>query len=63
MTAYKKLIAGFGCRNGKAVLDGKESACDIVKLAQQCSDNGADELMICDLSKTDGDHEDRKSVV
>lgn len=60
MTAYKKLLAGFGCRDGKAILRGSSGASlsfDMLALAKYYSDNGADELYIQDLSETDMDHE------
>ncbi len=58
----KKLIPVFGCREGRAIImDMEESreyySDDILTLSRYYSDNGADELMICDLSETDLDHE------
>lgn len=65
MSGSKKIIAGFGCREGKAVLRGTEavSCYEIVSLAGRLSDNGADELMIRDLSADDGDHERTIGIV
>ena len=57
---YKKLIAGFGCKNGQAIiLDSNQMgrSYDVLALGRYYSDNGADELLIYDLSKTDEDHE------
>lgn len=57
---YKKLIAGFGCKNGQAViLDSRQRECrdDVLALGRYYCDNGADELLIYDLSETDEDHE------
>ena len=57
---YKKLIAGFGCKNGQAViLDSRQRkrTDDVLVLGRYYSDNGADELLIYDLSETDEDHE------
>lgn len=60
MADFKKLIAGIGCREGKAVLmDGTGSVCEhsLKSLAHDYNDNGADGLLIWDLADTDEDHE------
>lgn len=60
MSDYKKLIPSFGCKNGQAIiLDYGEEyySNEILTLARFYSDNGADELLIQDLSETDADHE------
>lgn len=57
---YKKLIPGFGCKNGQAVMrrDGQTVwGEDILSLSQYYSDNGADEIFLQDLSDSDEDHE------
>ena len=57
---YKKLIPSFGCRQGQAVIldEGQEYfSDDFLTLSRYYSDNGADELLIHDLSLTDEDHE------
>lgn len=57
---YKKLIPSFGCLNGQAIIrDQKEEfySNDMKTLGRYYSDNGADELLIRDLSKTDEEHE------
>ena len=57
---YKKLIPSFGCKDKKAVcLDGSGECFrdDIVTLSRHYSDNGADEILICDMSESDSDHE------
>lgn len=57
---YKKLIPSFGCKNGQAIiLDEGQTyfSNDILTLGRYYSDNGADELLIHDLSETDEDHE------
>ncbi len=57
---YKKLIPSFGCKNGRVIIrdEGQEYySDDIVTLSRYYSDNGADELLIHDLSDTDEDHE------
>lgn len=57
---HKKIIPCFGCKDGQVILRNSESALcskDIITLSRYCSDNGADELLIWDLSKTDEDHE------
>lgn len=57
---YKKIIPGFGCRNGQAFITdmGEEYySNDIITLSRYYSDNGADELFLHDLSETDEDHE------
>ncbi len=56
----KKLIPTFGCKEGHAVImdEGREYfSADILTLSRYYSDNGADELLICDLSETDEDHD------
>lgn len=56
----KKLIPGIGCKNGRALIwgEGREHAMDdVLALCRHYGDNGADELLICDLSETDEDHE------
>ena len=58
MSDFKRLIAGIGCRAGKAVrLDGMEDIGSLTDLAHSYNDNGADGLLIYDLSVTDEDHE------
>lgn len=65
MSDYKRLIAGIGCRDGKAVqLCGKNLAVpekvlkpSLLELAHRYNDNGADGLLIYDMSETDEDHE------
>ena len=57
---YKKLIPCFGCQEGMAVTrssDGKAMTEDILALSEYYSDNGADEILIHDLSDSDADHE------
>ncbi|MCI8887445.1 MAG: bifunctional phosphoribosyl-AMP cyclohydrolase/phosphoribosyl-ATP diphosphatase HisIE [Hungatella sp.] len=56
---YKKLISGFGCREGQAIVLDNKMVCeeDILTLCRRYSDNGADELLIYDLSQTEEDHE------
>ena len=57
---YKKLIPSFGCRDGQAVIldEGREYfSDDVVTLSRYYSDNGADALLIRDLSDSDEDHE------
>lgn len=58
MNTYKKLIPRLGCRGGKTA-DGF----DIPELAQFFTNNGADELLIDDLSQTEKDHELTISVI
>lgn len=56
----KKLIAGFGIRQGKACRLDDLQACykeDLLSLARYFGDSGADELFIYDLSDTEEDHE------
>jgi phosphoribosyl-ATP pyrophosphohydrolase/phosphoribosyl-AMP cyclohydrolase len=56
----KKLIAGFGIRQGKACRLDDQQACykeDLLSLARYFGDSGADELFIYDLSDTEEDHE------
>ncbi len=56
----KKLIAGFGIRQGKACRLDDLQVCykeDLLSLARYFGDSGADELFIYDLSDTEEDHE------
>ena len=56
----KKLIPSFGYKNGQAIImdEGRKYySDDILTLARYYSDNGADGLLICDLSEDDADHE------
>ena len=73
MSDFKRLIAGIGCKDGRAMrIDGTTrtgahasgweitgAACghSLAELAQGCNDNGADGLLIYDMSETDEDHE------
>lgn len=60
MSEFKRLIAGIGCKEGRAMwLDQNEPAETkaLLELAQACNDNGADSLLIFDHSETDEDHE------
>ncbi len=58
MSDFKRLIAGSGCREGRAVrLDNKEDLGLFPDFAQACNNNGADGILVYDLSETDGDHE------
>ncbi len=57
---YKKLICSLGCRNGQAIsADGRGKAfhSDVASLCRGWCDNGADAVLIRDLSETDEDHE------
>ncbi len=66
MADYKRLIAAIGCREGKAVLldgSGAESGRSLKSLASLYNDNGADELLIYDLSETDQDHENTIGLI
>lgn len=63
---YKKLIPCFGCKNGQAVMqgsDGNRVTEDILALSQYYSDNGADEILIRDLSDNDADHEQTIGII
>ncbi len=60
MMECKKIIAGFGIREGKAVrLDDRKAfySEDLLALACFYGDSGADELFIFDFSESDEDHE------
>lgn len=60
MEALKKLIPSFACKEGRAIIRdyGEEYySDDIITLSRFYSDNGADELLIHDLSESDEDHE------
>lgn len=59
MSDYKKLIAGFGYKEGRVYsLDGELAyRASLTELARTACDNGADEVLIYDRSVTDEDHE------
>lgn len=59
MTDYKKLIVGFGLREGKtSSWDGQSDYHGTLsELARMGCDNGADEVLIYDRSQDDSDHE------
>lgn len=64
--SYKKLIACIYILNGKAVKgfeSGKLIDENPIELAQKYSDNGADELLIFNLSNTDVAHEQTLSII
>ena len=57
---YKKLIAGFGIREGRAVRLESGQICyeeDLLALASFYGDSGADELFLYDMSESEEDHE------
>ena len=59
MNEYKKVIPGFGIREGKAAALWGADCCenDVLALSRYYGDSGADELFLYDLSETDEDHE------
>lgn len=60
MSEYKRLYAAIGCREGKAVcLDTGNTLEDmsVLQIAEQYNNNGADGLLILDMSQNDQDHE------
>ncbi len=60
MSDRKRLFAGIGCREGKAVVLGKKGETDsrsLKTLAHYYNDNGADGLLLWDMSESDQDHE------
>lgn len=60
MESCKKIIPGFSCLEGQAVITSGNTDCrieDYITLSQYYSDNGADEIFIRDLSTDDEDHE------
>jgi len=64
MADFKRLIAGVGCKDGQTVLletirDEKRTAANIplLDMAHFCNNNGADGLLVFDLSETDTEHE------
>ncbi len=62
----KLLIPSFGCKNGQAIImdEGREYySNDILTLSRYYSDNGADSLLICDLSENDADHEKTVGII
>lgn len=59
--SYKRLIPRIFIHKGKAVkwFDNDEILSeDVVALAKEYSDNGADELLVFDLSSSDEEHEE-----
>lgn len=58
MSDFKRLIAGIGCRDGRAIrLDSQDDIGGFFDFACACSNSGADGLLVCDKSGTDQDHE------
>ncbi|MBC5708962.1 bifunctional phosphoribosyl-AMP cyclohydrolase/phosphoribosyl-ATP diphosphatase HisIE [Hungatella sp. L12] len=59
MKEYKKVIPGFGIREGKGVLLWGTDCCEdnVLALSRYYGDSGADELFLYDMSETDEDHE------
>lgn len=60
MSENKKLIPSFGCREGQAVILDHGGECyggDYIALSRYYSDNGADGIVVRDLSETEEDHE------
>lgn len=60
MSDCKRLIPSFGCKDGQAIIldyGNTYYSNDILTLARYYSDNGADELLIYDLSEDGADHE------
>ena len=59
MKEYKKVIPGFGIREGKAVRLWGQGCCedDVLTLSRYYGDSGADELFLYDMAETDEDHE------
>lgn len=59
--SYKRLIPCIFIEGGKAVRwfhDNEVISEDVIELAKAYSDNGADELVVFDLSDSDEDHEE-----
>lgn len=62
----KKLIAGFGIRQGQAWKLNDLKSCyneDLLSLARYLGDSGADELFIYDISDTEEDHENTIGLI
>ncbi len=59
MTEFKRLIAGIGCLEGKAVLMNQKTpyGVSMKELAHTFNNNGADSILIWDYAETDADHE------
>lgn len=59
MKDYKKVISGFGIREGKAAAlwEADLFTEDALALSRYYGDSGADELFLYDMSETDEDHE------
>ncbi len=63
---YKKIIPSIFIKNGKAITwfdDETILADDVVKLAKSYSINGADELLIFDLSNSDEEHDETIDII
>lgn len=66
MSDVKKLLAGIGCKEGRAMLLGREggvSGRSLKALAHYCNDNGADGLLLWDMSENDEDHEETIGII
>ncbi len=60
MSEVKRLLAGIGCKEGEAILLGQAGAVSsrsLKALAHYYNDNGADGLLLWDMSENDADHE------
>lgn len=60
MSEYKRLYASIGCKDGKAICLDDEKIIDgmsVLSIAEQYNNNGADGLLIFDMSQNDQDHE------
>ncbi|RGY99390.1 bifunctional phosphoribosyl-AMP cyclohydrolase/phosphoribosyl-ATP diphosphatase HisIE [Clostridium sp. AM58-1XD] len=66
MDNYKKLIPGFSCKEGQAIIYDEGQVYysdDILTLCRYYSDNGADEIFIYDASETEEDHENTIGIM
>lgn len=61
---FKKIVTCLYLKNGKAVKNSDEIiSANPVQLAKYYSDNGSDEMILFDLSKTDAEHEESIGII
>ncbi len=65
MADYKKIIAYFDIKDGKAVVTKSEGVFeyDAVELAKAYDNNGVDEMMIFEFSENDAEHEKNIGII
>jgi len=62
---YCNIVFGFYLKDGRAFVDieDKSTECDAVELSEKLENNGFDEVLIKEISETDGEHDKNISVI